>query len=349
MSELLRRQRATAAPWAALLLSAGLLAPARAETVRICALGAVAEQLEDLGQRHSDLQLIAATPEDLAQKVVGCHAVVGLYGAIAEQVIAAGEQLQWVQTGSAGVEDFVDIAALRDSDILLTNAKIIQGPEIADHAFALLLALTRDLKYFTEQMAQASFARRSRLPMIELRGKTALILGLGGIGTQTAERAHAFGMRVLAVDPKDVPIMGAVEYVGKPDELDRLLPEADVVMSCAPLTPETRGMLGRRQFELMKQDVYLINVSRGGIVDTDALVDALRTGKVRAAGLDVTEPEPLPSDHPLWTMPNVIITPHLATASDRLEERRLELYRDNVERFLTGRPLRNMVDKHKGY
>ena len=156
-------------------------------------------------------------------------------------------------------------------------------------------------------------------------------------------------MTVLAVDPKDVPIHRDVTYVGKPDELDDLLPRADVVFSSVPQTPASEGMIGERQFELMKQDVYFINISRGKIVDTDALVAALRSGKIRAAGLDVTDPEPLPSDHPLWAMSNVTITPHLATISDRLEERRMQLLRDNITRFATGRPLRNVVNKQAGY
>ncbi|MCH8334143.1 D-2-hydroxyacid dehydrogenase, partial [Candidatus Sumerlaeota bacterium] len=153
----------------------------------------------------------------------------------------------------------------------------------------------------------------------------------------------------LAVDPKDIPLSRDVEYVGKPDDLNDLLPQADVVFSCVPLTPQSKGMLGKEQFDLMKEGVYLINVSRGRIVDTEALIEALRSGKVRAAGLDVTEPEPLPEDSPLWSMTNVTITPHVATMSDQLQTRRIQLFRDNVERFLEGRPLRNVVDKQKGY
>ena len=143
--------------------------------------------------------------------------------------------------------------------------------------------------------------------------------------------------------------MRAVEYVGKPDQLNELLSEADVVVNCTPHTPETEKMYGPLQFALMKDGVYFINVSRGAIVDTDALTAALKSGKVRAAGLDVTDPEPLPSDHPLWSMSNVTITPHLATASDRRLERFVEAFRDNIERFMTGLPLRNVVDKNIRY
>lgn len=250
--------------------------------------------------------------------------------------------------GSAGVEETLADPVVRNADFILTNMKIVQGPQIADHAMALLLNFTRDLKHFNDQMKQG-FIRKPDLPMIQLRGKTVLVVGLGGIGTQVAERAFAFGMRVLAVDPKDIPFMRAVDYVGKPDQLNELLAEADVVINCTPHTPETEKMFGPEQFARMKDGVYFINVSRGAIVDTEALTAALQSGKVRAAGLDVTDPEPLPSDHPLWSMTNVTITPHLATLSDGRVEQYLELYQENIERFLTDRPLRNVVDKQRRY
>ena len=139
------------------------------------------------------------------------------------------------------------------------------------------------------------------------------------------------------------------EYVGKPVQLDDLLPEADVVVSSVPHTRESEGMLGAEQFALMKDGVYVINVSRGKIVDTEALTAVLKSGKVRAAGLDVTDPEPLPSDHPLWSMPNVTITPHIAGQSDNIRQRRLRLFTENIERLMTGRPLRNVVIKKRGY
>ena len=192
-------------------------------------------------------------------------------------------------------------------------------------------------------------AQRGRLPMIELRHKTMLIIGLGGIGSQVAQRAAAFGMRVLGVDPKDIPLSRDVEEVVVPDQLHRVLPEADVVVSCVPHTPASEGMLGPAEFAAMKEGVYVVNVSRGKVIQTGALLAALRSGKVRAAGLDVTDPEPLPAGHPLWKMDNVIITPHVATRSDRSGERLANLIRDNIERFVTGRPLRHVVDKASGY
>ena len=325
-----------------LLIISLATAPAAAQTV--CMPTFFLDGLADLGEQHANLRLVGVD-DDLDPS--DCDGLIAGYRGI-ENFLVADSKLRWIQSNSAGVEGFLAIPDLRDSDIVLTNAKIIQGPEIADHAFALLLNFTRNIKAFNAQMPEGWNTNRE-LPMIELRGKTALVIGLGGIGTQIAQRAAAFGMTVLGVDPKDIPIHRDVAYVGKPDELDDLLPRADVVFSSVPHTPATEGLIGARQFELMKQDVYFINISRGKIVDTDALVAALESGKVRAAGLDVTDPEPLPSDHVLWTMSNVTITPHLATISDRLEERRMQLLRDNVTRFATGRPLRNVIDKQAGY
>jgi phosphoglycerate dehydrogenase-like enzyme len=334
---------------ACVLLPAVAAAASAAETVTVCVPESLAARLADLGKAHPSLRLVSAKEApDLVRRAPECDALVGLYGEAVGEVVRAGSKLRWVQVGSAGVKGYVSVPELRDSDIVLTNFKIYQGPEIADHAFGLLLNLTRDIKFFGEQMS-TGWKRSPRLPMIELRGRTALVIGLGGIGTQVAQRAAAFEMRVLAVDPKDMPLHRDVAYVGKPDELDRLLPEADVVFSCAPWTPETEGLLGPEQFELMKEGVYVVNVSRGAIVDTDALVAALRSGKAAGAGLDVTHPEPLPADHPLWKMPNVIITPHVAGRSDRSGERQRELFRDNIARFVEGQPLRNIVDKTRGY
>ncbi len=331
---------------AALLFSFGST-PVEAQRTKILVREYLSQELSALTDLFPQLELItAANSRQMVEKVSGCAAVIG---SVNSEVVRAGNTLEWVQVLSAGVEGYVNIPELVESNIVLTNGKIIQGPEIADHAMALLLTLTRNLKQFNERMNEAEWGGAPELPMVELRGKTALIIGLGGIGTQVAERAEAFGMNVIAVDPKDIPLSRTTDYVGKPDELDNLLPVADVVISCVPRTPQTEDMLNSRQFDLMKDGVYIINISRGRIINTDALVAALRSGKVRGAGLDVTDPEPLPEGHPLWSMPNVIITPHVAGSSDQIGDRRMELIKDNIARFLTDRPLRNVVDKEKGY
>jgi phosphoglycerate dehydrogenase-like enzyme len=308
----------------------------------------VKAEAANLLDRYPDLEILTYdSPEEMAERVVDCDALIGRATADA---VAAGTKLRWIQVTSAGVERYLRISELQTSEtIVLTNFRIYQGPEIADHAMALLLALTRNLPAFIANMESRTWDRTPLLPMIELRGKTMLIIGLGGIGTQLAERAHASGMKVIATNASDVPLMGAVDYVGREDEFLDLLPEADVVVSCVPWTSATEGMFDAEAFAAMKEGVYFVNISRGAVVGTDALIAALESGKVLAAGLDVVMPEPLPADSPLWSMPNVIITPHVAGRSDMVDSRRRKLVLENISRFMSDRPLKNVVGKSRGY
>jgi phosphoglycerate dehydrogenase-like enzyme len=253
-----------------------------------------------------------------------------------------GSTLRWVHATGAGVEEFM-IPRFIESDIVFTNGRIIQGPEVADHAMALLLALTRNL-----HLVLRGHAGPMPRP-IELRGKTVLVVGLGGIGMLVAERAAAFAMRVLGVNPEPVPMLRMIERVYPRDRLAEALPDADAVVVAAPVTGLTLGMFGRQEFALMKPTAYFIAVSRGRLTCTDALAEALREKRVAGAGLDVTDPEPLVHDHPLRAMPNVIITPHIAGHSDHNRQRSFELVKTNVDRFIRGLPLLNIVDKRLGY
>jgi phosphoglycerate dehydrogenase-like enzyme len=321
---------------------------ANAQTIKILVHSTYAPDMMDLEDTYSNLEIVTASNHaEFLANVEDCQAIIGS-GYEAGSVIKAGKKLKWIQSTSAGVEGYLRTSDMIERDILLTNAKIIQGPEIADHALGLLLNLTRDLKHYNQQMSEG-WKRQGNLPHVELRGKTALIVGLGGIGTQTAERCFAFGMNVIAIDWKDIPFMRSVDYLGKPEEFHELLPRADVIISCVPHTKESDKMFDAEAFDLMKDGVYFINVSRGKVVDTPALVKALASGKVAGAGLDVTDPEPLPADHPLWDMPNVTITPHIATDSDGLRARRIALFRDNIIRFVEGRRMRNVVGKEREF
>jgi phosphoglycerate dehydrogenase-like enzyme len=182
-----------------------------------------------------------------------------------------------------------------------------------------------------------------------LRGKNAVVIGVGGIGGQIALRAWAFGMTVTGVDPEDKPFSPFLTKVVKPDQMDEVIPQADVVFISAPDTPMSHKMMGGREFELMKPHSYFIAVSRGGIYALDGLVKALDSKRLDGAGVDVTDPEPLPKGHPLWKFDNVIITPHVAGRSDRDQERMVGTIKENIRRFADGKPLLNVVDKQKGY
>ena len=185
--------------------------------------------------------------------------------------------------------------------------------------------------------------------MFELNGKTAVIIGVGGIGSQIAQRAHGFSMNVIGVDIRDIPPSATVQRVVPPDMLDSVLPEADVVFVSVPHTKKSEGMMGARQFEMMKQGSYFIAMSRGKIYDHQALVKALDSKRLAGAGLDATDPEPLPKGHSLWKFPNVVITPHTSGGSDNLQARLDYIVKETIRRFGVGLQLLNVVDKKEGF
>jgi phosphoglycerate dehydrogenase-like enzyme len=303
-----------------------------------------ADTIADFQSVTPEVTVVAADATRLTEQVADADAI---FGTINPQLFRAAKKLKWVQIYSAGVETY-RFPEFIQSDVILTNCKIIQGPNIADHALSLLLALTRDLYKIIPARTTQEW-RRGQYQPVELRGKTAVIIGVGGIGSQIAQRAHAFGMTVIGVDPKDMPLNPYVAKMVYPDKLDSVLPQADVVFISAPHTPQSEGMMGAKQFELLKKGSYFIAVSRGKLYNSEALVKALDERRLAGAGLDVTNPEPLPKGHALWKFDNVIITPHIAGQSDNVQTRRVELIKENIARFVKGEPMLNVVDKVKGY
>ena len=291
--------------------------------------------------------VVARTPDELAREITDADGVVG---GISKALFPKAAKLKWVQTYSAGVEDYGSKEFI-ESGVVLTNCKIVQGPNIADHAMAMLLALTRGLYQYLPGKTKEEWIRDGpELPTLdELQDKTAVVIGVGGIGSQIAQRAHGFGMKVIGVDPKDIAPSLTVSRMVYPSQLDSVLPLADVVFVSAPLTAESRHMVAARQFELMKKGSYFVAVSRGELYDTAALLNALDSKKLAGAGLDVTETEPLPKGHALWKFPNVVITPHVAGQSPGSHRRRAGVIRENISRFVRDQPLMNVVDKRRGY
>ena len=320
-----------------------------AQQKKILVGGGDEELAQDLQGVTSKVKVVAVTNANVMQEVADADAFIGN---ITSAEVRAGKKLQWVGVMSAGVEGVLfpkdGSSDLRDSKIILTNNKIVQGPEIADHALAMLLMLSRNLYALYRNDEQEIWNPRS-FHGIELNGKTAVIVGVGGIGTQIAVRANAFGMTVIGVDPKDEPFVPFIKRMVKPDQFDDVIPEADVVFLSVPHTPKSHKMMAAREFELMKKNSYFIAVSRGGIYDMNGLVKALDEKRLAGAGVDVTDPEPLPKGHALWKFPNVVITPHIAGRSDRDAVRMVGTIKENILRFVDGKPLINVVDKQKGY
>lgn len=310
-----------------------------------------AAELEALARSAPGVKVVAGLSRDAALaragEADGCDASYA-----SEEFVRAAPHLSWVQAMSAGVDRYAGRADLSDaSRIALTNLRAVHGPAIADHAFAMLLALTRDLPVHLAARESGAWKREGsgEIEPIALQGRTLLVVGLGGIGTEIAVRAHGFGMRVIATRRSDEPGPRFVEHVGKPEELLALLPRADVVAVCVPLTKETERLFDARAFAAMKRGSYLVNIARGRVVDQEALVAALESKQLAGACLDVTEPEPLPSNHPLWRFQNVVITPHVAARAELTEERANALVRENLRRFGAREPLLNVVDPAAGY
>jgi len=275
-----------------------------------------------------------------------------LLGFCNEAIFSQAPQLHWVQVYSSGVEKCVAQPGLHIGEKLLTNGQAIGSPALAEHAIALMMALVRGLDVYHSNQLQGTWQRDTgmqREQFMELDGRTVLIVGLGGIGTQTAKRAHGLGMRVIATRGSRREGPDYVDYVGLADEVLALAAQADVVINTAPLTERTRGMFNTEFFAAMKPSAYFVSVGRGGSTVTTDLVAALESGAIAGAGLDVTDPEPLPDGHVLWTMPRVIISPHSGGRSDKGRDRLFLLVQENLRRYVAGEPMLSVVDIERGY
>jgi phosphoglycerate dehydrogenase-like enzyme len=297
--------------------------------------------------KGSDVELIGAyNPSEFLSRIKNAD---GVEGICTPEVVKADPELHWIQMQTAGVEECLSIPRVDSGDIILTNMRGVDAPNVAEHTFALLLALSRHLAIFMAAQQRATWTPRLAQDMVDLRGSTMLIVGLGANGAAIANRARAFDMHVIATSNSGSSRVTDVDYVGKPDELARLIGRADVVVNAAPLTPKTARLFNAALFEKMKRGAFFINVGRGKSVDTVDLVQALNSGQVAGAGLDVVDSEPLPPDDPLWKTPNVIITPHVANQSPLRMQRFWAVMRENLRRYVLGDRLLSVVDPARGY
>ena len=291
------------------------------------------------------------TAGDMAGAVTAVRDVDAVLGLCTTEVLAAGRDIRWIQAYSAGVERCVSVPAVRERDVLLTNMQRVAGPVMAEHVVAMMLAFARGLHfYIPERMAARWTAERpASVRMLTLEGKTLLVVGLGGIGTEVARRAHALGMRVTAIRASGREGPEFVAYIGLPDELRKLAGEADFIVNTTPLTPATTGLFDAGFFSAAKPGAFFVNVGRGRSVVQAELVAALKSGRLAGAGLDVTDPEPLPAESPLWQMQNVIITPHVSADSDLGNEARFAIAIENLRRYVAGERMLSVVDVARGY
>ena len=267
------------------------------------------------------------------------------YGNVVPELFRRARKLRWIQAPAAAPPVGYYHQELIDSDVVVTNQREIYNDHIGAHIMAFVLAFARGFQRYIPQQVQRQWQPHGLSATVYLPEATALIIGVGGIGGEASRLCAAFGMTVLGLDPRRSEAPPSMKELHPPNDLHRLLPQADFVVMTVPQTPQTRGMMAAREFRLMKNTAYLINIGRGGCVVLDDLVEALRAGEIAGAGLDVFQVEPLPPEHALWTMPGVLITPHVAGQGPYLPERRTELFIENCRRFNAGQPLLNVVDK----
>lgn len=272
-----------------------------------------------------------------------------IFGFVPRPLFDAAPNLRWVHAIASGVDAFL-YPEFVESDVLLTSEKGLVGEHLADHAFGLLLMLTRQLATALRHGSDSWNHRpEMRVQEIELTGATMGIVGFGGTGRAMAKRAVAFGMNCLAVDRDSVPTSDEVKEVWSMDQFLTLLRESDVVSICCPLTRETEELFDARAFAAMKETAILVNVTRGEVMEEQALVVALQTHEIGGAALDVAPREPLPADSALWSMPNVVMSPHTAGASQFRAQRNMDRFVSNLERMINNELLEGVIDKALGY
>ncbi|HKB26717.1 MAG TPA: D-2-hydroxyacid dehydrogenase [Methylomirabilota bacterium] len=287
--------------------------------------------------------VVAETAADAARAVGHADAA---FGTMPDALLRDARRLRWLQAPQAAPPAGYYTPALIAHPALVTNFREIYNDHIGAHIMAFVLAFARGLHHYIPRQLRREWKKEPPdTGVIHLPEATALLVGVGGIGAEAARLMAAFGMHVIGVDARRREAPPGVLKLDGPEALDSLVPLADFVILTVPHTPDTAGFMHRERFRLMKRTAFFINIGRGMTTRLDDLVAALRAGEIAGAGLDVFEQEPLPAEHPLWTMPGVLLTPHTAGHGPYLDERRFEILLDNSRRFLAGQSLRNVVDK----
>lgn len=300
----------------------------------------------EFGSALPDETLVVIRDEkDLSRAAAAEIAFCGISLDRVRKLLAATPKLRWFHTPAAGVDRFLEIPDFRERGIALTNNSGSYDIQIAEHVLAFVLAASKRLHLYRDLQARREW---KDLEHDELREQTLVVYGAGSIGGEVARLATAIGMRVIAVRRRGGDVPGAQKVV-TPDALGDAAAQADYLVVAAPLTPATRGAISRAVIGRMKSTAWIVNIARGPIIDEAALTDALREGRLGGAGLDTFTQEPLPADSPLWSLPNVVVTPHASNSSPRVRQRTLALFAENVRRFKAGEPLLNRVDFEAGY
>jgi len=313
----------------------------------------LAAHAQDFAAAAPGAQIIVAKDRAMAEaEAPEADVIIGYNPEVCDaRILSRTTKLRWLASMSAGIEGCAGQQAVLAPGLVMTNMRGVDSAAIAEHAVAMVMALAHGLDIFAANTSRASWGTQygGGVPMQMVEGKTMLVVGLGGIGTEVAWRAKALGMTVTATRDGGSGKPDFVSYIGKPDELLALARKADVIVSCVPLTPQTTGIYDAAFFAALKPTALFVNVARGGSVVTDALVKALNEKRIAGAGLDVVDPEPLPSDHPLWKSPRVLISPHTSSRSDLPGDSRWVLALENTRRYAAGGKMLLVVDPKRGY
>jgi phosphoglycerate dehydrogenase-like enzyme len=298
-----------------------------------------------LSSEVPDVRVVVAEDAQTAEREIADAEAA--FGHLPRDLLAKASRLRWLQAPQAAPAAGYYYTDLVEHPVEITNFREIYNDHISAHIMAFVLAFARGLHRFIPQQLHREWKKPPEdHGIVHLPEATALIVGVGGIGAETARLCAAFGMTVIATDARKTSAPPGVAELHRPEELDELLPRADFLILTVPHTPATEGMMNRDRFRRMKQAAFFINIGRGMTTRLNDLVEALRAGEIGGAGLDVFEQEPLPADHPLWTMPNVLITPHMAGYGPYLNDRRFAILAENCRAFASGgKPGRNLVDK----
>ena len=303
---------------------------------------------DSLKSEFQDVDFVFATSEeDQAREIKDADAYMGMPS---REVFLAADHLRWLHCPGTGIDKFTEIPEIVDSDVVLTNARGPHAAPMADHVMSMCLAFAhRTNEMVLDQRAHVWDGAKYDRSFIEMEGSTMGILALGDIGSAVARRATGFGMEVYAVDKEPFPAPPGVSEVWGMDRLEDLLQMSDWFVVTAPYTVDSKGMIGAKDLDLMKSTAHLIIISRGGIVDEDALFDALSNKRIAGAGIDAFEVEPLAEDSPWWDLENVIISPHSSALTVEMWEGRREIFRENLRRFLSNEPFIYVCDKTAGF
>ena len=294
---------------------------------------------------ESEINLTVTDAGSLTDEMIDKAEIV--FGWLSEKQLEKAVSLKWLQLPSAGADGFTNRESFHNSDIRVTNASGVYGLPIAEHVFGMILSHNRNLQDFAYHKSEKKWHRNWETK--DFYGSTIGILGLGDIGNEIAKRAKAWGARVLAVKRTLTQVPEYVDRLYPMEEMDEVLKQSDYVVLALPNTPKTNGLITEEKLRLMKPAAFLVNIGRGVLIDQEALIKALSEGWIAGAGLDVTEPEPLPEDSPLWELPNVILTPHTSGSSPSNDERRFQIFYHNLAAYLGEQPLNNLVDFKEGY